>query len=138
MIEMLIVLVVAAILAAIAWPAYQNQVFRGRRSDAMSALAIVSQAQERWRSDNPAYQAVMTELTGGLTESPDHHYVVTMVEGTVTASAYTVQATVKSGSPQANDSTCQAMRMRLDAGQINYTSSSSSGANGLPDPCWVR
>ena len=138
MIELLIVLVIAAILASIAWPAYQSQVFRGRRSDAMSALATVSQAQERWRSDNPVYQSVMADLPGGRSVSDGLHYDVTMVEGTVTAYAYSARATVKSTSPQANDSTCQTMQMTLAAGRITYTSSNSGGANGVPDPCWVR
>ena len=138
MIELLIVLVIAAILASIAWPAYQNQVFRGRRSDAMSALAAVSQAQERWRSDNPAYQSLMADLPGGMAVSQGGHYNVTMVEGTVTASAYTARATVKNTSPQVNDGTCQTMQMTLAAGRITYTSSNSGGANGDPDPCWVR
>ena len=138
MIELLIVLVIAAVLASIAWPAYQSQVFRGRRSDAMSALAAVSQAQERWRSDNPAYQSVMASLPGGMTASQGGHYDVTM-EGTVTASAYTIQATAKTTSPQANDSTCRAMRMAMAAGLITYTSSNSGGGvNAAPDPCWVR
>lgn len=139
MIELLIVLAIAAILASIAWPAYQNQVFRGRRSDAMSALAEISQAQERWRSDNPAYQSVMAELPGGRSVSRGSHYDVTMVDGTVTASTYTVRAAVKDTSPQANDTTCQAMQMAMLAGgRISYTSSGSGGANGDPDPCWVK
>lgn len=138
MIELLIVLVIAAVLASIAWPAYQSQVFRGRRSDAMSALAAVSQAQERWRSDNPAYQSVIADLPGGMALSPGGHYDVSMVQGTVTAFAYSVRATVKSTSPQANDRACRSMQMTLAAGRITYTSSNGGGANGDPDPCWVR
>lgn len=138
MIELLIVLVIAGVLASIAWPAYQSQVFRGRRSDAMSALAAISQAQERWRSDNPAYTSTMADLGARMAVSPGGHYDVTIIRDTVTASAYTLRATVKSSSPQANDSACQALLMTLDAGRISYTSSSSSGANGDPDPCWVR
>ena len=138
MIELLIVLVIAGVLASIAWPAYQSQVFRGRRSDAMSALAAISQAQERWRSDNPAYTSTMADLDARMAVSPGGHYDVTIVQDTVTASAYTLRATVKSSSPQANDTACQALQMRLDAGRISYTSSGSGGANGDPDPCWVR
>ena len=138
MIELMVVLVIAAILTSIAWPAFQNQVLRGRRSDAMSALAAVSQAQERWRSDNPAYQSVIANLPGVPAVSQGGHYDLTMVEGTVTAYAYTARATVKTTSPQANDSSCQVMQMRLEAGRITYTSSGSGGANSDPDPCWVR
>lgn len=138
MVELLIVVAIAAILASIAWPAYQNQVLRGRRSDAMAALAAVSQAQERWRSDNPAYQAVMADLPGGMAVSQGGHYDVSIVQGSVTASAYTLQAAVKTSSPQAGDSRCQTLLMALAAGRITYTSTSSGGANGDPDPCWVR
>ncbi len=138
MIELLIVLVIAAILASIAWPAYKSQVLRGRRSDAMSALAAISQAQERWRSDNPAYAASLSDLDARMAVSPGGHYDLSISQGTATASAYTLRATVRSGSPQASDSSCQALQMRLDAGRISYTSSNSGGANSEPDPCWVR
>lgn len=138
MVELLVVLVIAATLASIAWPAYQNQVMRGRRSDAMSALAAISQAQERWRSDSPVYQSVMADLPGGMALSPGGHYDVSVVDGTATASAYSVEATAKSTSPQINDTTCRRLRMTLAAGRITYTSSHSGGANTVPDPCWVR
>lgn len=137
MIELLIVLVIAAILASIAWPAYTSQVLRGRRSDAMSALAEISQAQERWRSDNPAYASTVAAL-GQPAVSRGGHYDLSIIASTVTAYAYTLQATVKSSSPQANDSRCQTMKMELAAGRFSYTSSNSVGANGDPDPCWVR
>ena len=137
MIELMIVLVVAAILASIAWPAYTSQVLRGRRSDAMSALAEISQAQERWRSDNPVYASTVAAL-GQPAVSRGGHYDLSIAEGSVTAYAYTLRATVKSSSPQANDSLCQTMQMRLAAGRFSYTSTNSVGANGLPDPCWVR
>ena len=138
MIELLIVLVIAAILVSIALPAYQSQVFRGRRSDAMSGLAAISQAQERWRSDNPAYTLRMADLDVRMAVSQGGHYDLSIVEGSVTAYAYTLRATVKSSSPQANDSRCQTMQMELAAGRITYTSSNSGGANGVPDPCWVH
>ena len=138
MIELLIVLVIAAILASIAWPAYTSQVLRGRRSDAMSALAEISQAQERWRSDNPVYASTVAALDRPLVISRGGHYDLSIVANSVTAYAYSLRATVKSSSPQANDSLCQTMQMRLAAGRFSYTSTNSVGANGLPDPCWVR
>ena len=69
---------------------------RGRRSDAMSALAAVSQAQERWRSDNTAYKSSLEDLPGGMAVSQGGHYDLAMVADTVTASAYSVKATAKS------------------------------------------
>ena len=137
LIEVMIVVAIAAILASIAWPAYQNQVFRGRRSDAMSALATISQAQERWRSDNISYQATLADLPGGMTVSRGGHYDLSVVSGTTGFATYTIRATVKSSSPQASDLACQTMTMTLADGRITYSSASSGGAND-PDTCWVR
>ena len=138
LIEVMVVVAIAAILASIAWPAYQNQVMRGRRSDAISALAAISQAQERWRSDNPTYQSTLADLPGGMTVSQGGHYDLSVVAGSATNAAYAIRATVKTTSPQAADLSCQTMTMTLADGRIAYTSANSGGANADPDPCWVR
>lgn len=137
LIEMLVVVAIAAILASIAWPAYQNQVFRGRRSDAISALAVISQAQERWRSDHPTYQGILADLPGTLPVSQGGHYDLSVVDGSATFSGYAIRATVKGSSPQAGDAACQSMTMTMGEGRITYSSASSGGPND-PDPCWVR
>jgi type IV pilus assembly protein PilE len=138
LIELLIALVIAAILASIAWPAYQNQVFRGRRSDAISALAVVAQAQERWRNDNTTYQADLASLPGAITQSQGGHYDITIVTNSTSRNTYTLRATAKSSSPQSHDSNCQRMDMALVQGQFTYTSASSTGTNATPDPCWPQ
>jgi type IV pilus assembly protein PilE len=55
LIEVMIVVVVIAILAAIAIPSYQYFVRNAQRADGMSALMDIRTAQERWRANNPAY-----------------------------------------------------------------------------------
>ncbi|OYV00038.1 MAG: hypothetical protein CFE45_10665, partial [Burkholderiales bacterium PBB5] len=106
----------AAVLAALAWPTYQNAVQRSRRADAVSALSEIVQAQERWRANNPAYQATLTDLPGTRTVSHDGHYSLTLVDGTVTGSSYTARATARSGSPQQYDATCNVMQVVAAAG----------------------
>jgi type IV pilus assembly protein PilE len=138
LIELLVALVIAAILASIAWPAYQNQVFRGRRSDAISALATVAQAQERWRNDNTTYQADLAALPGGMSLSQGRHYDISIVTNSTSRSTYTLRATAKSSSPQSGDIKCQRMDMALALGQFIYTSGSSTGTNATPDPCWPQ
>lgn len=139
LIEMLIALVIAAILASIAWPSYQKSVQRSRRSDAMAALAELSQAQERWRANNAQYQSVIADLPGARSLSAGGHYDIAMLADSTSRTGYIAQATVHSGSPQSGDSTCQMMRLTLAEGQITYGSSNGgSSLNTAPDPCWVR
>ncbi len=139
LIELLIALVIAAILASFAWPVYQNSVHRSRRSDAMAALAELSQAQERWRANNAQYQSVIADLPGARSLSAGRHYDIAMLADSTSRIGYVAQATVHDGSPQSGDSACQMMRMTLANGQITYGSSNgSSTLNSAPDPCWVR
>lgn len=140
LVELMIALAVMAILAALAWPALQEAVQRSRRADGMSALAGVMQAQERWRANNPTYQATLADLPGARAAiSPDQHYDLTLVDGSVTATGYAARATARSGSPQISDTRCQAMQVTVNGGNITYSSLANGGAaNAAPDPCWVR
>src|SRR5574343_135853 len=73
LIELMLVVVVVAILAAIALPSYQQYVLKGRRAEAIAALNAVQQAQERYRANSPSYAATLSELAQGAT-SPYAHY----------------------------------------------------------------
>ena len=143
LIEVLVAMVITAILASIAWPSYQNQIYRSRRSDAAAALSVISQAQERWRANNPAYQETLASLPGGMSTSPGGHYDLTMVAVTAStttsnANTYIARATAKSTSPQYNDTNCRAMQVSMSNGRLSYTSSNSDAANTDPDPCWAK
>lgn len=131
LIELMMVLVIVAVLAALAWPSFINAVNRSRRSDAMSALAEIMQAQERWRANNPSYRASLTVpnlLPGTRTISAGGHYDLSMVAGSVSGIRYQVSAAVRTGSSQSSDSGCQTLQVLMDGGQVSYT----------PTACWVR
>lgn len=143
LIELVIAIAVAALLAGLAWPSLRDAVYKSRRADAMAALAQIAQAQERWRANNPQYRDSLGPDANGVTlaasVSHDGHYDLSLVDNSVTASTYTARATVRSGSPQASDSRCQVLQMAVSGGNITYTSFAAGGtANGTPDPCWVR
>ncbi|HEY0660346.1 MAG TPA: type IV pilin protein [Lysobacter sp.] len=55
LIELMIVVAIIAILAAIALPLYEEQVRKGRRADAMRAVGQLQLELERWRAENPCY-----------------------------------------------------------------------------------
>lgn len=57
LIEMIITVAILGVLAAIAWPLYESQSAKGRRSDAAVALTNARQALVSFRSDNGAFPA---------------------------------------------------------------------------------
>lgn len=69
LVELVIVMVVAAILAAIAIPMYMNQVRESRRTDARSALLDLAGREERYFATNNAYTSDSTQL--GYTSAGD-------------------------------------------------------------------
>jgi len=78
LIELMIVVAVVGILSAIAYPAYQDQMTKTRRTDGKTELAAVMNAQERFFTNNGTYTATL--LAGGLglpdANSDEGHYTI--------------------------------------------------------------
>lgn len=55
LIEVMIVVAIIGILAAIAYPAYQEQIRKSRRADAQGALVSFANAMERYYTQNNTY-----------------------------------------------------------------------------------
>ena len=55
LIELMIVVAVVAILAAIAYPSFNEQVRKSRRAEAAAHMGSIKLSIERWRADNPSY-----------------------------------------------------------------------------------
>ncbi len=140
MIELLVVVIIIGILAAIVLPSYQNYLYKSRRSDAMTALATLQQAQERWRGNHTTYQDTLANLSGGSASlSPSGWYNMSIVSGSVGAGSYTARATADSGNKQGGDGSCGIFEIVLTGGAVTYKSYASGGSqNGSPDPCWVK
>lgn len=79
LIELMIVVVIIGILAAFAYPAYQDSVTKSRRSDGVSMINQVLQAQERYFTENMTYSTDLTDLgygTAGNVASQEGFYQV--------------------------------------------------------------
>ncbi len=64
LIELMVVIAVIGIIAAIAIPSYSGQVRKSRRADALQHMQQIVLAQERFRAENPGYTADWARLGG--------------------------------------------------------------------------
>lgn len=126
LIELMVAVIVVGILAAIALPAYQEQVRKARRADAYDALLLVQNLQEKWRASNSAYNDSLADLGFGDAVSRQGHYSLAL-EG-ASATGYTVRANATEKGGQSRDIGCTAIALAVDTGNPR-------GARTPPD-CW--
>lgn len=101
LIELMITVAIIGILAAIAYPSYQEYVLRGNRTEGMAMLNDAAARQERFFAQNNSYADTAAKL-GMNDDSPSGFYTLSI--GDVTASTYTLTATAKGA--QRRDSKC--------------------------------
>lgn len=63
LIELMIVVAIIGILAAIAYPSYQEQIRSSRRADGQGALLTAAQAMERYFTENGTYVGATAGVT---------------------------------------------------------------------------
>ncbi|WP_293502571.1 type IV pilin protein [Roseateles sp.] len=123
LIELMVALAVAGILAAIAYPAYTSQLQRGRRADAIAALSAVMQAQERFRSNVSNYASSLNSLNINISDITPHYQVSLSGVGNPAAfsTGYIATATPVPGGKQARDSACKSFTVTLNRATPTYT-----------------
>lgn len=126
--ELMIVVAIIAILAAIAVPSYSAFVIKGKRSDAKAALLSAQIAQEKYRANNTTYATTLA-AAGITSPSPDGYYTIA-ISGTPTATAYTITAAPLS---PFTDSTCGTFAVNKDG---KTTSASVQTTTAKVTECW--
>lgn len=118
LIELMIVVAIIGILAAVAIPSYQQYTVESRRTDAIAALTRAAAEQERFFVFDNRYSTDINDLGGSA--SAEGFYTLSLI---ATDTTFTLTAVPVAGSTQASDTPC--VSITLD----------HLGAR-LPAACW--
>lgn len=139
LIELMIVVAIAAILAAIAYPSYTRYIERARRSDAQAVLSTGQAILERCYAQTFDYRKVSNgssecpQLSGDPTHptvSDGGYYGMSVASSST--SAYTLQAIPLAGSSQVRDNTCASISINSASTRAAVD---ASGAD-QSEECW--
>jgi type IV pilus assembly protein PilE len=107
LIEVLIAVAIVGILAAIAFPSYQNHLRKGRRADAQSFMMDLANRQQQYLLDARGYAldaGFVTTLGATTPESVATYYTLTVSPAAATnPPTFTIHAMPFAGGPQAPD-----------------------------------
>ena len=95
LIELMIVVAILAIIVAIGYPSYRDQVMKARRADGKAFLLEIADRQERFYSDQSSYTTDITDLGFDDAIAPDGYYTAAITDdptGDLTLS-YTITVT---------------------------------------------
>lgn len=121
LIEVMVVLVIAAILASIAFPTYTDSVRKARRAEAKAEIVRQQIEEEKHRVDNPQYKLIATVSTSyyDITGTPKTGFEATHYE--IVANAKKDQA-----NDVVNGTACNVLKLTVANGSEDYT----------PAACW--
>lgn len=145
LVELMIVVIVIGLLAAVALPSFVDSMRKSRRSDAFAAIAAVQQAQERWRSSHASYATELGSTAeagqppnglGLLSTSNGGYYTLSL--SSVNSTNYIVTATAVSSKSQGQDGDCKLLAVRMRGGNVDYGSGASAADWADPGKCWAK
>lgn len=122
LIELMIVVAVVAILAAIAYPNYQDQVRSARRGQAKADLVEYAQMAERFHTVNETYVGFVLPTAVSPREGGTARYALAL--STQTATTFVVAATAQGD--QANDM----------CGNLSLSQAGVKTSGGALAECW--
>jgi type IV pilus assembly protein PilE len=151
LIELVIVVAIIAILAAIALPSFLGQIRKGRRSDMEQAMLQIAMSQERFRADCPNYAGAFSQAACYCTlpatacsppvalafpASPYTASYYTVALSNISSTRYTITATAQGNqaNDKANGVSCASLVYDYSAG----VTQKYSGTTTTNTDCWAK
>ena len=138
LIELMIVVAVIAILAAIALPSYLAQVRKSRRSDVEQAVQQIALLQERFRADCTTYATAfgytcptLATLTFPTSPYTSTYYTIALTTGTTVG--YKITAT-----PVGNQAKDTAFGTACTSLVYDFNITTSGAVTKTPTACWAQ
>ncbi len=137
LVELMIVVVVVSILAAVAIPSYRNYVMRSQRTDATTALLRIQAAEEKFFLQNNAYSTNLVPAPPnglGMADRHGRRQLRRLVfNGDAGGAGVSYVATATAAAGQLDDVKCQTFTID----QNGTRQATGSGANPTQE-CWRR
>lgn len=137
LLELIMALMVFGIIAVIAIPTYQQQLYKSRRTDAQASLISLQLAQEQYRANCLQYATTLASNSScnadghytlsASTISPNHYYQLSIQSATSTNYILTATAT----SAQIGDINCQTLSIDQSGAKTAHT-----GNGQIATDCW--
>ncbi len=133
LLELLMAMSIAAILASLAWPSFGQALRKARRLDARVALLRVQHAQEQHYTQHLRYADALQGDTGlGLSAHSDSGDYRLALRTSDDGQQYLATAVAEPLGRQGGDATCQAFA--VDA--LGQRSARDAAGRGTVDRCW--
>lgn len=137
LIELVVVVMIVGILAAVAIPSYRSYVLRSQRADAKDALLALATQQEKHYLQCNTYATAIDTATNcaagelqGTDVSKNGWYQLAVVNGNATA--FRVRATAINGESQWRDVECRT----FDVDQAGVRTAADAGGSDNTAECW--
>ena len=130
LIELMIVIAIIGVIAAIAMPSYNSYLKKSRRADAKIALTKMADAQERWYLQKSTYTTVITNIGGA--DSPDGDYTLSAAAGADgILNGFILTAVADTDGLQADDVACKTFKLSSTGLKTALTSGGAANTK-----CW--
>jgi len=103
LVEIMMVVAIIGILAAVAYPSYTAHVKKSNQGAAQAFLMDIAQKQSQYLLDNRAYGS-LTDLGLTTPTKVSEYYTITVTVGSGNPPTFTAKATPKTGTAQAAES----------------------------------